>query len=574
MKEVLRIFLASPPKVRWLVTAGLLLAGIAEGLGLTSLLPLVSIAVDGPAAAETSTVNRAAFELLERLGLQASLETMIAILIVLVLLRAVLRFGAMRQVGYAAADVATDLRVELIENLMQARWGYFASKPVGLIANAVSLEATRSARAFIFAAEFIAGMIQCAVYVLVAMVVSWKVALVALGLGGTIAVALSFLVRSAKKAGRRQTKRTRQLVTQLSDALAGMKPIKAMSRQAHFRSLFDKKIDELRQSLRKQVLSSELMANLQEPLLVGLLVGGVYLASTRWSVPIAELVVIALVLLRLVGRINNVQRLLQRAAEVESAYWSIRGLVRESAEARETGSGRREPTLTRACSIRDVTYAYDDHEPVLRDVSLEIPAGKITVITGASGAGKTTLIDLILGLYLPREGEVLIDGVPLGEIDLARWRAMVGYVPQELFLFHDTILANVTLGDPAVDPQRAREALADAGAWDFVAALPEGLETVAGERGTKLSGGQRQRIALARALVHRPRLLILDEVTSALDPASEREICDKIRRLAGDLTVVAITHRPAWTEIADQVYELGGEGYRLVPDEEGADASP
>ena len=571
MKEVLRIFLAAPPGIRWVVTAGLLLAGIAEGLGLTSLLPLVSIAIDGAAAAETSPINRVVFDLLAGLGLPSSLEVMIAILFVLILLRSILRFGAMRQVGYAAADVATNLRVTLIENLMQARWSYFASKPIGLIANAVSLEATRSARAFIFAAEFIAGMIQCVIYVLVALVVSWKVALVALVLGGTIAGALSFLVRTAKKAGRRQTKRTRQLVTQLSDALAGMKPIKAMSRQAHFRGLFDTKIAELRQSLKRQVLSRELMANLQEPLLVVLLVGGVYLASTRWSVPVPELVVIALVLLRLVGRINNVQRLLQRAAEVESAYWAIKGLVRESGEAREASPGSRQPTLTRGCSIRNVSYAYD-HHPVLRDVSLDIPAGRITVITGASGAGKTTLIDLLLGLYLPREGEILIDQVPLDEIDLTRWRAMVGYVPQELFLFHDTILANVTLGDPSIGAERAREALAAAGAWDFVAALPEGLETVAGERGTKLSGGQRQRIALARALVHRPSLLILDEVTSALDPDSEREICDNIRRLAGELTVIAITHRPAWTEIADQVYELGSDAYRLVPEDSPAAA--
>src|SRR5690606_8181824 len=133
-------------------------------------------------------------------------------------------------------------------------------------------------------------------------------------------------------------------------------------------------------------------------------------------------------------------------------------------------------------------------------------AGQLTVITGASGAGKTTLTDLLLGLYLPDRGEVLIDGVPLAEIDLQCWRSMVGYVPQELILFHDTVLANITLGDPTISEERAEAALRAAGAWGFVSSLPRGLHTIVGERGTRLSGGQRQRVALARALVHDPKL--------------------------------------------------------------------
>jgi ATP-binding cassette subfamily C protein len=182
------------------------------------------------------------------------------------------------------------------------------------------------------------------------------------------------------------------------------------------------------------------------------------------------------------------------------------------------------------------------------------------VLTGPSGAGKTTVTDLLIGFRTPDSGRVLIDGRPLSEFSLRKWRRMVGYVPQELVLFHDTIFANIALGDPAIGEAEVREALRAAGALAFVEGMPEGLETPVGEKGAKVSGGQRQRIALARALVNKPDVLILDEVTSALDPETERDIIRNIRALRGRMTVISITHRPAFLEVADRVYELA-EGH-------------
>jgi ATP-binding cassette subfamily C protein len=195
-------------------------------------------------------------------------------------------------------------------------------------------------------------------------------------------------------------------------------------------------------------------------------------------------------------------------------------------------------------------------KPVLKDVSLEIPAGRITTLIGESGSGKTTIADLLLGLFLVDSGRITLDGVPLDQIDLLRWRSMVGYVPQEVLLFNSTVFDNVALGDPGISEADVRAALEDAGCMGFVNELPEGLKAPVGERGAMLSGGQRQRIALARALVHRPALLILDEATSALDPETEAEICQTVRRQAGKLTVLAITHQPAWVTIADRVYRV------------------
>ncbi len=566
MRGVLGIFFATKARIRWTVLGLLLLAGLAEGIGLTSLLPLLSVAGAGSDGG-TSTASKVIFESLDRLGLPANLEILILVVLGGIVLKSGLSLLAMRHVGYAAAEVATELRTKLIDNLMRAKWSFFIGQPVGRLANAVSFEASRSAQAFVLAVQFIASIVQCAVYIAVALLLSWQLALVALLIGGLIALLLSSMVRTARKAGRRQTKRTQELVVHLSDALVGIKPLKAMGRQGHFAQLFENKIDDLRQALRRQTLSTQLMRNLQEPILTLCLVVGFYLAVRFLQQPLTELFVMGLVLQRTVSRVNRIQKLLQEASIVESAYWAIHKLVDQSKLEREVVHGTQHPTLNEGCTMHDISFAFGDNQ-VLENISMEVPANKVTVIMGASGVGKTTLTDLLLGLYRPDEGEILIDGVPLEQVDLHAWRAMIGYVPQELILFHDTVLANVTLGDNSFSAEQAQAALEAADAWEFVSALPEGMMTLVGERGARLSGGQRQRIALARALVHNPALLILDEVTSALDPETEAAICRNIRSLADSVTILAITHRPAWLDAADRVYELGADRFAVTPEAE------
>ncbi|HKK31095.1 MAG TPA: ABC transporter ATP-binding protein, partial [Alphaproteobacteria bacterium] len=155
-------------------------------------------------------------------------------------------------------------------------------------------------------------------------------------------------------------------------------------------------------------------------------------------------------------------------------------------------------------------------------------------------------------------GGVLVDGVPLADLDILAWRRMTGYVPQDLILFHDTVTANITLGETGFSREDVERALRLAGALEVVARLPDGLESVVGERGALLSGGERQRIAIARALVHHPRLLILDEATSALDPETERQVVRAVRQLVEETGVVAlaISHQPAWGDVAHQVMRL------------------
>jgi ATP-binding cassette, subfamily C, bacterial len=211
--------------------------------------------------------------------------------------------------------------------------------------------------------------------------------------------------------------------------------------------------------------------------------------------------------------------------------------------------------LCRQLRFDAVSFRYTPQDPwVLNGVDFTVDAGTTVAIVGTSGAGKTTIADLMIGLLAPDSGRITIDGIVLGD-NAASWRETIAYVPQDTFLFHDTIRANLTWVRPDVSGDDINRALTLAMA-DFVHALPNGLDTVVGDRGVRLSGGERQRIALARALLRKPSLLILDEATSAIDRENEQRILDAIDRLHGSVTIVMITHRMAAVAGADAVHVL------------------
>ena len=555
MKSILRIFMSLDARTRWTVLFFLFMSSLTEGFGIASLLPLLSL-IDPSATEDPSPLTEFVENALASVGLSPTLLTLLMLLVSMTFATALLKIVAARYVGFAAVGLVTRLRKRIIENLLSVNWWFFTHQPVGRFSNAISLEASRSAQAYMLAVQFVASGLRCLVYIGLAIVISWELALFATAIGVLLLVVLNPLIRISKRAGRKQTKHTRKLVIDLNEALVGIKPLKAMARQGQYQEMFRHRLARLKRALRLQVITGLAMHAAREPIYVSFMAIGFYIAVAVWAVPLSVLLVMGVMTKRTVRAIGELQRTQQEAAIVEAAYDSVHEILDESAQNREPPGGSKTPTLDQGCSLRDISFSFGE-TPVLQSVSLDIPANQVTVLIGASGVGKTTLTDILLGLYQPQEGEVLVDGVPLRDINLNKWRSMIGYVPQELILFNDTILNNVTLGDRSLSMEQAEAALKSADAWEFVRNTPDGINSLVGERGLQISGGQRQRIALARALVHDPRLLILDEVTSALDPETELAICRNIRDIAGGRTILSITHRPAWLDAADQVFELG-----------------
>jgi ABC-type multidrug transport system fused ATPase/permease subunit len=209
-------------------------------------------------------------------------------------------------------------------------------------------------------------------------------------------------------------------------------------------------------------------------------------------------------------------------------------------------------------TLRQVVFQYPDGDrPVLDDVSLVIKQNQTTAFVGSSGAGKSTLLDLVLGLLQPTAGEIECGGRPIAD-DSAMWYRSLGVVPQDVFLTHDTILANIAFGVAAsdIDRRRVTEVVEMAQLHDLIAELPDGMDTIVGERGVRLSGGQRQRLGLARALYRRPSILVLDEATSALDNLTEHEISETLAKLQGSMTILIVAHRLSTVRHADTLVYL------------------
>ena len=538
-----------------LVLGSLVLASLFEGLGLTTLLPLLSSGSGGAAGDAKPGVGAVVTRMLDAVGLTPTVGVLLLIVVIGMTLKGALVLVANRQVGYTVAHVATDLRLTFIRSLLSARWEYYLRQPVGGLANSLATEATRGAEAYLYGATVIALVIQALVYSIVALLVSWQATVAALGAGIVFVFLLNRLVHVSRRAGAKQTRLLRSLLARLSDNLQSVKPLKAMARENLANALLEGDTTQLNRALRKEIFSKEALRALQEPMLAILIAAGLYVALVRFGMSTGSVMFLAFLLVRTLLYLSRMQREYQRMATCESAYWALQSAIAGAMKESENLPAGAVPVLRQAIRLDNVGFRYRETW-VLRNATLTIPAGGITAIIGASGSGKTTVVDLITALLRPQEGEIWIDDLPLGRVDWRLWRRMIGYVPQDTLLLHDTVANNVTLGDPELTKTDAEAALRAAGIWDLVSGLPEGLDTIVGERGGKLSGGQRQRVAIARALAHRPRVLILDEATSALDPETETAICRTLEGLRGELTIIAISHQSSLVDVADRVYRM------------------
>ena len=351
----------------------------------------------------------------------------------------------------------------------------------------------------------------------------------------------------------------------VNQSLGGVKEVKVLNREEFFVSSYKKyyglyikgvRINRLLSITPKYMVEAVCMTGLLIAIIIKLNFGHGELEN--FIPQLATFAVAAFRLLPSVGRINeHVNNILYAVPSVDLIYGDLKG-IEDYQESKGEEEGK-EWSFEHGITAKHITYAYPNTDTnVLEDANCIIPKGKTVAFIGSSGAGKTTMADIILGLLAPQRGKILVDNIDVFK-NLTMWHHQMGYIPQVLYLSDDTIRNNIAFGihEDQIDEEAVKTALKKAQLAEFVDTLPDGLDTIVGDRGVRLSGGQRQRIGIARALYHDPEILVLDEATSALDNETETAVMEAIESLQGSKTMIIIAHRLTTIQNADIIYEVG-----------------
>ena len=538
---------------------------LTEGVGLLLLVPLLQVVgLDmGPNA-----VGRIAGSITSIFGAVGARPTLVIVLGLYVVVISARAFASSRQTVVATAlahEFKVQLRQRLYRAIVNTDWLFFSRSRSSDFTHALTSELDRVGRATRQLLRLIAEVGVAAVYVLVAVFLSPPVSALAF----VSAVGLMLLLRGKMQATRASMKEasraTKGLYAAVNEQLSGTKTVKsygAEERNVAIFSRFTGRIAQMYIDAARHGAAASLWLNIGMVVVLSLIV---YVSIEILATPASQLLLLLYLFAMITRMLSRVQIHYHEFVTESPALTTVTEI-----EARCEAAAEPEPErsagieLREAARLEGVSFAYQDSgEPlVISDLDLTIQAGKTTAIVGPSGAGKSTIADLVMGLIQPDEGRVLVDERPLRPEQRRTWRTKIGYVPQDTFLFHDTVRENLLWARPDARDEELREALRLAAAEDFVSRLPEGMETVLGDRGVRLSGGERQRLALARALLRKPSLLILDEATSNLDSENERRIQSAIEELHGSITILIITHRLFTTRSADVIYVL--EQGRLV----------
>jgi len=457
--------------------------------------------------------------------------------------------------------VMRDLRDEVYDHLLELDLAFFGRTRVGQIVSRLTTD-VEQLRSLVTnqLIKVLSSFFEFVAFLVLMLAISWRLTLAAfivipftMGIWGP-------LLRKLRRGDRRVLDLAGEVNSHIQETLSGIRLVKSSAAEAHERSRFHGLTGDYFRTFVRTARLRSLAAPLTEMLAavgtVVLLWYGAHLVLVEGTLTSAAFLGFLGLSLKLYSPVKFIAKFPATVQPGLVGAERIFEFLDAPIEIRDERGARPFPGLDDSIRFEGVSFGYREGEPVLRDVDLEVPAGSVVALVGPSGAGKTTLVDLVGRFYEPSRGRITIDGVDLREIALQSLRGNLGIVSQETVLFHDTVRANIAYGVGEVGQDEIERAARAANAHDFVTELTHGYDTVVGERGTELSGGQRQRISIARAILRDPPILIFDEATSALDTASERLVQDAIQRLLAGRTVFVIAHRLSTVQRADQIVVL------------------
>lgn len=550
-------FLTAEGRDRFAFALGLLvLGGLTEGVSILMVIPLLTI-IDGGSGGHFALPEWLPFG-----DMAISLPMALGVLVALIALHGLFTRAKSIYLADLLFDLLNRIRLGLFTAIGSLRWEHMVRQRPSDLHHLLTADVERVYAASMAVMMLLQTAILLAVYLAVAWFISPVMMLVASGLGVLILSILAPLRSRAVRFGLERTQNKRDQYRMVSEYLGGLKTARIHNAEEPYRKRLaanlDKVHDEAVGYMRLASLGT-IVSQVVSALAVAVLV---YAGIAMLGLALPELIAMLLLLMRIAPRFTGLQNQFQQLASNVTVFAEIERFKTEcAAHAEQPNTATNSApvlALDREIGFEGVSFSYGstDRRLALEDIDFTIPAREITALIGPSGSGKSTVADLVCGLLTPNAGRVLIDGAPLTPENAQAWRRQVAYVPQDPYLLNESIVANLRLARPQASRCEIEHALTLANAMEFVARLPQGIDTPLGENGAQLSGGQRQRIALARALVNEPQLLVLDEATSALDWESQAAVARSIAALRGRVTVLAIAHRPSMVASADHVIAL------------------
>jgi ATP-binding cassette subfamily C protein len=563
--------------------------GALEGIGILLLIPLLHFAGIGHISQTTLGMNWAIGDVFRSMDQAWSLPMVLLIYIGLILLQSGLHRYQSNLSVKIQQSLHSYLSIRVFQGLAYAKWPFLAARKKADLTTVFTSELARVSGGTHFFFQLTATVILAVIQIVIVFFLSPLLTLVVIGGGLVFFILTQTYVRQVKEMGAALSKHNRDLFFAISEHLNGIKEVKSCGME----EMHIAKFKELRKAVEKNFVSfNRVQSGTQMLYKVGAAVFisiFFYVMVNFFHTKPQEILIIIVIFARLWPRFSSFQGGLQHVAMMLPAFFDVMDFERQCRKEKEVclhqhpfGSGEVEKRieLQDRIEFKNVSYSYYCYERnslfAVQDLSFTLPVGSTTALVGVSGAGKSTVADLITGMLTPQKGAVLVDGISLNHINVHLWRKSIGYVPQDAFLFNASIGDNMLWSNPEAKKEEIWQALKLAAVDDFVAGLPKGLDTVVGDRGVRLSGGERQRIVLARALFRKPSILILDEATSSLDRENEKRIRKAIESLRGKLTILIIAHRLSSIRQADQIIVLDqgrvveiGDYESLINKEEG-----
>lgn len=546
---------------------GAALAGIAaafEGVGLVLLVPLLSIVT--AANDDSGWIKKTAARLLDAAGAEtrtARLSLLLGIFAVLLVVRAVVVARRDATLAHLQMGFVEQVRSRAARSLAAAPWQVVSRLQHARVTHLMSGDIQRIGSATHFIVQFLAALVLTAFQIGIALLLAPALTAMALGLIAIGTFGGFLLLGRAHVLGAQLTRTSIALVHETTQFLGGLKLAAGQNRQADFVNEFEASLAALK---RQQIafIRQQALSRLAATIITGLVAAFmVFVGLIVLHTPPAVLIAALLVFARISGPVMQMSQAVQQFAHTLPAYAEVCQLDSDLSATQERRPCQAATAIAQGPIVfRDVTFRYQQTRQsaagAIVGLSLSIAPGSVVGVTGPTGAGKTTFADLLVGLLEPQSGEIAVGGTPLRGPAAVMWRDHVSYVAQDPYLFRDTIRRNLLWARPQAGESDLWEALAIAGADNLVRHLEFGLDTVLGERGSLISGGERQRLCLARAALRRPWLFVLDEATSAIDVATEREILKRLLGLNPRPTMVMIAHRDASLSYCDRILRFHG----------------